>query len=373
MVPKVSVIVPIYNVEKYLRRCIDSILNQSYKDYELILVDDGSPDNCPAICDEYAENDDRIVVIHKLNGGLSDARNAGLDIAKGEYIYFCDSDDYIDKEFLSTVIPYMENGYDMTVVQFHRFDENDRIFYSSKMELCDYSLNADSRIDFILNYLLAGRLTWGAPFRLYRRSIIKEHRLRFVDNKKIFAEDLYFCLCYCGYCDKLCHIDDALYYYFQRNNSIMGKDEFIGNVDRFSLLAEAVYDTWKKDISTDELINSFPIVYYSILYIELRRVKNNRQLSDKQVREYLFSHLPNIDFFMKNLPEMKDQLDIIDHGEYDKEYHRKAYELIYWQDNSYIRYKIKCICYNAICDIRRFFCKIPAFIKYRTKKMFHKA
>ena len=81
----VSVIVPIYNVEKYLKRCIDSILNQTYKNLEIILVDDGSPDKCPEICDEYAKKDDRIIVIHNKNGGVSSARNAGLDIAKGKY------------------------------------------------------------------------------------------------------------------------------------------------------------------------------------------------------------------------------------------------------------------------------------------------
>lgn len=83
--PMVSVIVPIYNVEKYLKRCIDSILNQTYKNLEIILVDDGSPDKCPEICDEYAKKDDRIIVIHNKNGGVSSARNAGLDIAKGKY------------------------------------------------------------------------------------------------------------------------------------------------------------------------------------------------------------------------------------------------------------------------------------------------
>ena len=89
----VSIVVPIYNVEKYLKKCIDSIINQTYKNIEIILVDDGSTDNCGKICDEYTKTDNRIVVIHKKNGGLSDARNAGLDIAKGKYIAFVDSDD----------------------------------------------------------------------------------------------------------------------------------------------------------------------------------------------------------------------------------------------------------------------------------------
>ena len=93
----VSVIIPIYNVEKYIRQCIDSVLNQTYTQIEIILVDDGSPDNCGAICDEYAERDNRIKVIHKENGGLSDARNAGLAIAQGDFVYFLDSDDYLRK------------------------------------------------------------------------------------------------------------------------------------------------------------------------------------------------------------------------------------------------------------------------------------
>ncbi len=95
---KISVIVPIYKVEEYLHRCIDSIINQTYTNLEIILVDDGSPDNCPMICDEYAKKDSRIRVIHKKNGGLSDARNAGLEIATGEYIGFVDSDDWIHKD-----------------------------------------------------------------------------------------------------------------------------------------------------------------------------------------------------------------------------------------------------------------------------------
>jgi Glycosyltransferases involved in cell wall biogenesis len=97
----VSVIVPIYNVEAYLQRCVDSILSQTYKNLEIILVDDGSPDECPAICDEYANKDRRVQVIHKKNGGLSDARNAGLKIITGDYLMFVDSDDWLEKTAIS--------------------------------------------------------------------------------------------------------------------------------------------------------------------------------------------------------------------------------------------------------------------------------
>lgn len=108
--PVISIIVPVYNVEKYLPKCIDSILAQTFTDFELILVDDGSPDRCGEICDEYAGKDSRIVVIHKENGGQSSARNMGLDIARGEYIGFVDSDDYIAKDMYETLYNNLVNN-----------------------------------------------------------------------------------------------------------------------------------------------------------------------------------------------------------------------------------------------------------------------
>ena len=106
--PLISVIVPIYNVEKYLRHCVDSILSQSNHNLEVWLVDDGSPDGCPTICDEYARKDNRIKVIHKKNGGLSDARNVAIDVESGEYVCFVDSDDYIAPTYVETLYSLIE-------------------------------------------------------------------------------------------------------------------------------------------------------------------------------------------------------------------------------------------------------------------------
>lgn len=110
MKPVISVIVPIYNVEKYLPRCIESILNQSFKEFELILVDDGSSDNSGKICDIYAEKDERVKVIHKENGGVSSARNVGIKAVNGEYIGFVDPDDYIDREMYKNLYELCENN-----------------------------------------------------------------------------------------------------------------------------------------------------------------------------------------------------------------------------------------------------------------------
>ena len=101
----ISIVIPVYKVEKYLEKCVESVINQTYKNLEILLVNDGSPDNCPKICDEYAQKDNRIKVIHKENGGLSDARNAGIDVAAGKYIAFVDSDDYVSNDY----IEYMYN------------------------------------------------------------------------------------------------------------------------------------------------------------------------------------------------------------------------------------------------------------------------
>ena len=118
----VSIIIPVYKVEKYLKECLESVVNQIYKNLEIILVDDGSPDSCGKICDEYAKNDERVKVIHKENGGLSSARNKGLDVASGSYISFVDSDDVIDKRFIETLYHMcVENNCDIAECGFKRF------------------------------------------------------------------------------------------------------------------------------------------------------------------------------------------------------------------------------------------------------------
>lgn len=125
---ELSIIVPVYNVEPYLRRCIDSILSQTFVDFELILVDDGSPDECPAICDEYAKKDSRVKVVHKKNGGISDARNVGLDNAVGRYIGFVDSDDWIDKDMYETLMSMaVKHQADIVSIGIRNYDYQEKL------------------------------------------------------------------------------------------------------------------------------------------------------------------------------------------------------------------------------------------------------
>lgn len=138
--PKISIIIPIYNVENYLEKCIQSVLNQTYKDFELLLIDDGSTDNSVKICDDYAQKDNRIRVIHKTNGGVSTARNEGIRNARGEYLGFIDSDDYIEPNMYETLINNIEEyGCDISICGFKVFDEDtdtvERVQDSGRLEL----------------------------------------------------------------------------------------------------------------------------------------------------------------------------------------------------------------------------------------------
>ena len=149
--PLLSIIVPIYKVEEFLHECIDSILKQEFTDYELILVNDGSPDNCGDICDQYSSEDSRIIVIHKENGGLSSARNAGIDIARGKYYSFIDSDDFISQDFSLSNMNYLSlhQDIDMIVTQVCYYDQvENKIVYNTRKEL----LNEKEILNYYINY-----------------------------------------------------------------------------------------------------------------------------------------------------------------------------------------------------------------------------
>jgi len=222
--PQFSIIVPVYNVEQYLKTCVDSILEQTYNDFELILVDDGSPDNCSAICDEYAKIDSRVHVIHQENRGLSAARNAGLDAAVGKFVCFVDSDDSVKNNLLETVMPYLDGEAELVVFN------HERVYPTGEVKLCfhklgSYTLSGYDRVSFFTNTLLPYKIGWEAWNRIFRRDIIENYRLRFADNSHIFAEDMYFSICYCAHINKIISISQSLYFYTIRDDSIMKKNE----------------------------------------------------------------------------------------------------------------------------------------------------
>lgn len=198
---KISVIVPIYNAESTINRCVDSILEQSYNEFELILVNDGSKDHSGDICDEYARKDSRIKVIHKANGGVSSARNAGLYAASGEYITFIDSDDYIGREYLLLLSKY---DFDLTI---SGLIINGEAKYPDKFEKYCYN-----DFDRFLN-LYCTKSYIRAPWaKLFKNQIIKNHKIKF-DDKLRWGEDYIFVLEYLKYCNNLALLPFALYNY----------------------------------------------------------------------------------------------------------------------------------------------------------------
>lgn len=181
MQPQISIIIPVYNVEHYLRQCIDSVLAQTYTNLEIILVDDGSPDTSPAICDEYAAKDERIIVIHKKNGGLSSARNAGLDVATGDFIYFLDSDDYIGDTTISSLYEHIHDNKQIAIAIGYFTALKDGSFSTYNEDWLFDSPKIIESNDFA-NRMLMEKSNHAATAKLYRKEIFKD--LRFQIGKK---------------------------------------------------------------------------------------------------------------------------------------------------------------------------------------------
>lgn len=203
MNPLISIIVPVYKVEEYLDKCVESIICQSYKNLEIILVDDGSPDNCPALCDAYAEKESRIRVVHKTNGGLSDARNAGIQIATGEYIGFVDADDWIDQDMYETLIKaIIDNKADISEIGV-KYCFSDRTEYQKADAI--HVLNKQELLAaFLDRSLLIQGCVWG---KLYRAEIVKKvmfpvgrlHEDGYFTYQALYQADRYVLLDVCRY------------------------------------------------------------------------------------------------------------------------------------------------------------------------------
>lgn len=230
MTPKISIIVPVYKVEKYLEPCVHSILNQTIEDIEVILVDDGSPDKCGEICERLASEDSRIRVIHKENGGLSDARNKGIDIAKGEYIGFVDSDDYISPTMYENLLKNSEaNNAECAMCLACNIYDDDMEFTECKSGDVSVFEGED-----ILKALYQQKLNNFAWNKLYKRELFDT--IRYPDGK--IYEDLFTTYKILDLCTKVALDTTQMYYYRIRRDSIMGKARKVINPDKFEAFFE---------------------------------------------------------------------------------------------------------------------------------------
>ena len=297
----ISVIVPIYNVEKYLTKCIESIINQTYENLEIILVDDGSPDNCPIICDEYAKRDSRVKVIHKKNGGLSDARNAGLDIATGEYIMFIDSDDFVEIDMMESMMNNMiDNNVDLVVCNIkYIYDNSEKVKYNQKDKVLD-------KYEAMQEYIKDGIVQAVAWNKLYKINLI--NGMRYKVGK--INEDEFFTYKIVDRINKIYYNSKPFYNYVQRNTSIMGLysikrlDAVEASYERLNFIKERYPELYVEE--KKNFINLCIFNYEMIL-------KNINIDYDKNGRNILKDYIKKIRFKNKELSTycLKDKIKII--------------------------------------------------------------
>lgn len=220
--PLVSVIVPIYNVERYLDRCVESIVNQTYRNLEIILVDDGSPDKCPEICDEWARKDNRIKVVHKENGGLSDARNAGFEVSNGELVCYIDSDDWIELDFILSLYEAMMNSQaDIAECATNYVSEDGHVL---RIRKTPDSVHLD-KISALRKLVLEDGVYQTVWNKLYRRELC----IPFEKGK--LNEDEFFTWRVLDNANLIAFVEKPLYNYLQRGGSIIQSDYNIRRLD----------------------------------------------------------------------------------------------------------------------------------------------
>lgn len=308
--PTFSVIVPIYNVEKYLDRCIQSILGQSYRDYELILVDDGSPDGCPEMCDAYASQDSRIKVVHKTNGGLCSARNAGLAVARGEYIVPVDSDDWLVDGALEAIWNKAIAPYVPDAVIFNA----KKVFVDHEEKIPCYAepgfYNRERMLSEVLPYMIwdkrqpfcRGIFNPAAWNKIYKRSILLSHyctdeRIRMGEDNAYIFECLY-------YSNSLCILDDVLYNYYQENAKSITSSYDAGRFSNNRLLVDyLVARLGGKEAWLDDELNAFKAYWLFMAIFHEARAGSGFRSGCKHIKREIEANRSADDIDCSRLPK----------------------------------------------------------------------
>lgn len=317
-----SLIIPVYNVEKYLNQCMETVINQSFKDYEIILVDDGSTDSSGDLCDIWgnrfkSENSEcPIRVIHQANKGLDGARNAGLDVATGEWIVFVDSDDELCENMLNTLYSRIQDYqadlycYNMVKMQDDGTEFHKEV-YHTEHETITFK-NEKDRFDYYTQRLIRYKDSWEAILRCYNKKIIDEHNLRFQKCKDIFAEDLAFTLQYILWVDRIQMLCDIMYRYRQAPNSIMH------TLDQRTILPRII-----------RLVEEF---YEQVDKADKKYIKNNFEHINLGVLDFHISH--KLD--QMSIAEIKSEIEKAKQNKKFKKWMKKARGIAYDNPNVYM-------------------------------------
>lgn len=283
----ITVIVPVYNVEKYLRKCVDSILAQTYQNLEIILVDDGSKDHSGSICDEYAAQDERIVVIHKENGGLSDARNVALDIAKGTYITCVDSDDYLAEDYVEYLyLLLINNSADISICSYKK------IYDDGQLDDCQENLHVFNDEEALEELLYQRKIVPSAWCKLYRRELFEGIRY----PKGMYYEDFAIIYKLLSKCKKVVMGECQKYYYLQRQDSIMNEEFNVKKMQRIQVVNELKQYVDSRYSSLQEATSTRCFIAGLQVYREIPSDKKYTEYIDvawKQIVKYRMAAVKN--------------------------------------------------------------------------------
>ena len=307
----ISVIVPIYNVEKYLDRCIESIVNQTYKNLEIILVDDGSSDNCPKMCDKWAKKDNRIKVIHKENRGVSSARNTGINNVNGNYIVFVDSDDFLEDNALYLMTKRI-NNYDILICSNYNITNNkkNKNLFSDK-EIGIYNLNSliqhffNNYNSFVLN------VPWN---KLYKTNIIKKYNLKFKEDIEL-GEDFMFNIDYFMYCNNILITNDIIYNYRFSDNGLARKkreiDYYWDNEKKINIYLISTLKKFDKYSQNESIINHFLIYKTRYIFYTICNLSEYTKMEKKKELKKICKSVIDFNIKINKLNSLKEKIWIL--------------------------------------------------------------
>lgn len=305
---KISVIIPVYNAIHYLEEAVHSVLRQNYANIEIILVNDGSTDGSGVLCNSLEQMDKRIKVLHIKNSGPAFARNVGLNIAQGKYVYFMDSDDFLESNLFNTIIPILGQGYDMVVFNYQKIDNENRILLQSNFAKGSFNFsNIEQKVEFILKKVFSYQIGWEPWNRIFVREIIEKYHIRFANEN--YAEDLYFFLCYLGCINNLFSLEGIFYNYKIHENSLMSlsKSQQSENLNKVNNLSCELKKFYESTSVCCELKKYYPIIHYNFLKQHIDALYNINW-KQKEVFEFIQKEMDHSDTCIQLFEQFSDNI-----------------------------------------------------------------
>lgn len=305
--PSLSIVIPVYNIEKHISECVDSVLSQSFNDFEIILVDDGSTDAGGQVCDAYAEQHPKVSVIHKKNGGISSARNAGLEKAKGEYIWFFDGDDTCVPEVLSKVMPrVLKDKPDICVCGMNIATNNMQNIYPTPFFITEKMKSSNNALEIMNEYYRNYDGMWSAIRHIYRRDFIEKIGVVF-DTGLGLAEDCEFNMTVFPQAESFLFIQEPLFNYrTNREGSLTTKRDFVFVSTNIVVFAKWIkhFSSLDKEVPMNHVVQHLAKMFYN-------NVIESLQIKCKSNRKYIFNLIRERKFVFKYIKGLKQKVFIL--------------------------------------------------------------